>query len=146
MRPANIRIAPWLPAALLCLSISACGKKAEPPPPPQAKAETSDSQAKASRLPPEPTEDEIRELVAANVEETNRQGGIVLVVTATGKKSEPIMMRLDGYKKEKCSPYTAAWRCEGTVSLSYPGSKFPAETLRHSRRFQKDAQGRWKMD
>jgi hypothetical protein len=146
MNIANIRNHAFAGALLLCLAVSACGKKSEPAPPAPPKAEASGKSAKSAERPPEPTEAEIRELIAASVEETNRQGGIVLAVTATGKKSEPIKVRLDGYQKDKCSPYTKAWRCEGKVSLSYPGSNFPAETLRHSRRFQKNEHGRWTMD
>ncbi len=85
----------------------------------------------------------MRALAAAEVDEINRQGGMVLVVTATGKKSAPIKVRLDGFTKSSCSPYTKAWRCEGMASYSYPGSDFPAETLSYSRRYQKDAAGQW---
>jgi len=141
---ANIR-SHSIAAGLLCLFLSACGKKSEPAPPPP-KTDAAAKSTKSAERPPEPTEGEIRELVAADVDETNRQGGIVLVVTATGKKSDPIKVRLDAYEKSKCTPYTKAWRCEGKISLSYPGSDFKPETLRHSRRFQKDAQGRWTMD
>lgn len=146
MNTANIRN--WLlNVTLLCCVLSACGKKPEPvPPPAPPKAEAGSKNSTAAERPPEPTEAEIRDLVATSVEEINRQGGMVLVVTATGKQSAPIMVRLDGYVKSECIPYTKAFRCDGNVSLSYPGSDFPAETLRHSRRFQKDAQGRWTMD
>lgn len=143
---ANIRN--LLPAAALalCLTLSACGKKPEPVPVPPPKTTAQSDSPKASRLPPEPTEAEIRELVAASVDELNRQGGIKLSLSATGQPLPPIKVRFDGYEKVECKPYTVAWRCEGKVSFSYPGTELPAETLSHSRRFQKDATGKWTMD
>lgn len=143
---ANIRRLSAIASLVLCLSLSACGQKPEPAPQPVPKTTAQTDKPSSSRLPPEPSEAEIRELVAASVDELNRQGGIKLFLSATGQPLPPIKVRFDGYQKVECKPYTAAWRCEGKVSLSYPETELPAETLSHSRRIQKDAAGKWTMD
>ena len=143
---ANIRKFPSAVALVLCFTLPACSQKPEPAPASPPKSAAQADNPKTSRLPHEPTEAEIRELVAASVDELNRQGGIKLSLSATGQPLPPIKVRFDGYEKVECKPYTVAWRCDGKVSFSYPGTELPAETLSHSRRLQKDATGKRTMD
>lgn len=91
----------------------------------------------------EPTESEMYALIDESIEAINRNGGIRIQMS--GVQSKPIMMKLEGFRKTGCTPYTRAFRCEGETTMSYPGTDFPRETLRHSQRYQKDDQGRWTM-
>ncbi len=92
----------------------------------------------------EPGEADMRALAEAEVDEINRNGGLRLQVS--GVQSPPIFMRLDDFRKTECRPYTKAYRCDGEVTYSYPGSDFPQETLSYSRRYQRDGQGNWTAD
>ncbi|MFN3585909.1 MAG: hypothetical protein ACK4UT_00240 [Moraxellaceae bacterium] len=92
----------------------------------------------------EPTEAEMRALAQAETDKINRDGGMRLQIS--GVQSSPIYFRLDGFRKTGCKPYTKAYRCDGEVTYSYPGSDFPQETLRYSRRYQRDSQGNWTAD
>lgn len=146
---ANIRKTFPIGALLLSVMVTSCGKGAEPaaaPAVPKTAAPLISDSSKSKERPPEPTEAEIRELVAASIDQLNRQGGIKLTLSATGQPLPAIRVRFEDYEKVGCNPYTLAWRCEGKISLSYPGTELPAETLAHSRRFQKDAAGNWTMD
>jgi hypothetical protein len=88
----------------------------------------------------EPTEQEMRELLEAEVERINENGGIRLYDTKS------IRVRLEGFRKTGCTRYTRAFRCNGEASYSYPGSDFPRETLRHGARYRRGEDGRWKKD
>lgn len=113
-------------ALVLGFALAAHAQPAAPAPAPAANAE--------------PTEQEMRDLLAAEVERMNESGGLRIY------GSKPIRVRLDAFRKTGCKPYTRAFRCDGEARYSYPGSKFPAETLRHGSRYRRDDQGRWKMD
>ncbi len=130
---------------LLITTLSACGNDT----PPEA-ANTEAGQPAATASPSvaatetvlvEPTEDEMRALEEAAIDELNAKGGFVIQMS--GAQSEPIKMKLESFRKTECKPYTKAFRCEADVGISYPGTEFPDETLPSSHRYQKDAQGRW---
>lgn len=93
----------------------------------------------------EPTEKEMRQLLQAEVDRINAEGGLRLTVAATGR-SVSVRMKLEDFRKTGCQPYTKAFRCEGEVTYSYPDSDFPTETLPHSDRYRRDDQGRWSIN
>lgn len=135
----------WLIAAVTLPLLAACG--GEPAADPAADAATATAQtaaAPAEAALVEPTEDEMRALQQARIDDINRKGGIVIEMS--GARSEPIRMKLESFRKTGCKPYTRAFRCDGEVRTSYPGSDFPTETMRHSARYRKDDQGRWTTD
>jgi len=145
-RISSARMLRWPIAAVALSLIAACGGK--PAADPAASAAAAAAQTAAA--PPaetalvEPTEDEMRALQQARIDEINRKGGIVIEMS--GARSAPIRMKLESFRKTGCKPYTRAFRCDGEVRTSYPGSDFPTETLRHSARYRKDDQGRWTTD
>jgi hypothetical protein len=141
----NARLMPLL---LLIAALSACGADT-PPDAANAKDGTSSATAPPSVATTEPalvepTEDEMRALEAAAIDELNAKGGFVIQMS--GAQSEPIKMKLESFRKTGCKPYTKAFRCEADVGISYPGTEFPDETLPSSHRYQKDAQDRWTRD
>jgi hypothetical protein len=144
-RAMNIRL---MPLFLLIAGLSACGTDTSPDAP-NAKDVTSSTEASPSVVAAEPvlvepTEDEMRALEAAAIDELNAKGGFVIQMS--GAQSEPIKMKLESFRKTECKPYTRAFRCDAEVGTSYPGTEFPDETLPSSHRYQKDAQGRWTRD
>jgi hypothetical protein len=92
----------------------------------------------------EPTEDEMRALEKAAIDELNAKGGFVIQMS--GAQSKPIKIKLISYRKIGCKPYTRAFRCEALVGFSYPGTELPNETLPGSHRYRKDDQSRWTRD
>lgn len=128
---------------LLAASLCACGAKPAPTEPAQTAAASPATNTTEPAL-VEPTEDEMRALEAAAIDELNAKGGFVIQMS--GAQSEPIKMKLDSFRKIECKPYTKAFRCEAEIGTSYPGTKLPSETLPSSHRYQKDDQGRWTRD
>lgn len=92
----------------------------------------------------EPTEDEMRELAQAKVDQINAEGGFVIHMS--GATSDPIKVRLISFRKVGCKPYTRAFRCEAQVGWAYPGTELPDEVLRSSDRYTPDGKGGWTVD
>lgn len=92
----------------------------------------------------EPTEDEMRVLAQAKVDQINAEGGFVIHMS--GATSAPIKVRLTSFRKVGCTPYTRAFRCESLVGWAYPGSELPDEVLRASDRYTPDGKGGWTVD
>lgn len=142
-RMSSARTLRLLIAAIALSMLAACGEEpAADPAATAATAQTTAAPTEAALV--EPTEDEMRALQQAGIDEINRKGG--MVIEMSGARSAPIRMKLESFRKIGCKPYTRAFRCEAEVRVSYPGSDLPAETLPHSDRYRKDDQGRWTTD
>ena len=142
-RMSSARALRLLIAAIALSLLVACGE--EPAADPAATAATAQTAAATTEAAlVEPTEDEMRALQQAGIDEINRKGG--MVIEMSGARSAPIRMKLESFRKIGCKPYTRAFRCEAEVRTSYPGSDLPAETLPHSDRYRKDDLGRWTTD
>lgn len=122
--------------------LAACSREPEPVAP--AASGEAGSLLDVAKPLAEPSEADMRALAQAEVDEINRNGGFRLQVS--GVQTPPILMRLDDFRKTTCHPYTKAYRCDAEVTYSYPGTEFPQETLRYSRRYQRDGAGDWTAD
>lgn len=126
------------------LAIIIPANKEEPPAPPVP------SVVRQTDHPPaEPTEAEMRALAQARYDAINQAGGIRII--ASGVQSRAILLHLVDYRKLGCKPYTRAFRCEASVSLSYsvpeaPDLAPPPETLNESQRYSRNSSGQWQSD
>ena len=111
-----------------------------------ARADAGTPEPAPAKDPPlvEPTEDEMRALAQAKVDQINAKGG--LVISMSGVTSDPIKVRLISFRKTGCTPYTRAFRCEAQVGWSYPGTELPDEVLPSSDRYTPDGKGGWTVD
>lgn len=127
------------------LALAACGG-GDIDPDATARADAGTPEPAPAKDPPlvEPTEDEMRVLAQAKVDQINASGGFVIHMS--GATSDPIKVRLISFRKVGCTPYTRAFRCEAQVGWAYPGTELPDEVLRHSDRYTPDGKGGWTVD
>ena len=127
------------------LAVAACGP-GDIDPDATARADAGTPEPAVAEQAPlaEPTEDEMRKVAQAKVDQINANGG--LVISMSGATSDPIKVRLVSFRKVGCTPYTRAFRCEAQVGWAYPGTELPDEVLPHSDRYTPDGKGGWTVD